>query len=144
MNKLFMRREYLWSPYEDNYTFQKGSMIRGQWSKMVKESVLLLNFVFFMFIWDIKPIPERPRGNKECPRLYGLFPDPRGCGRFFKCVNGTATEDQCGTTLIFDDKEKVCKDMTKEEIENCQEPNLLGCTECEFVEVLQLKIVFYI
>lgn len=97
-----------------------------------------------MFIWDFNPIPERPRGNTECPRLYGLFPDPRGCGRFFKCVNGTATEDQCGTTLIFDDKEKVCKDMTKEEIENCQEPNLLGCTDCKFIEVLQLKNIFYV
>ncbi|XP_054283511.1 uncharacterized protein LOC129000575 [Macrosteles quadrilineatus] len=75
-----------------------------------------------------RPQLQRPRGNAQCPRLYGIFNDPRGCGRFFKCVNGTAVEDRCASSLMFDDVNKFCRDATREEAEACREPALIGCT----------------
>ncbi|KAG8258528.1 hypothetical protein J6590_029161 [Homalodisca vitripennis] len=75
-----------------------------------------------------RPKLQKPQGNEKCPRLYGIYNDPRGCGRFFKCVNGTAVEDKCAPSLMFDDVEKVCRDPTKEETEACKEPAHLGCS----------------
>ncbi|RZF36418.1 hypothetical protein LSTR_LSTR010838 [Laodelphax striatellus] len=70
-----------------------------------------------------------PRGKGDCPRLYGLFNDPKGCGRFFKCINGTGIPDQCLHSLMFDDKEKICRGATDEEKQKCLlPPALLGCT----------------
>ncbi|BES88838.1 Cuticular protein analogous to peritrophins 3-A1 [Nesidiocoris tenuis] len=74
-----------------------------------------------------RPHLQPPKGNEDCPRRYGVFPDPKGCGRFFKCVNGTAVPDKCSPGLMFDPVNIGCRDSSKEEAEQCQQIALLGC-----------------
>nr|CAD7570536.1 unnamed protein product [Timema californicum] len=66
-----------------------------------------------------RPMLQPPKSNSKCPRLYGLFEDPQGCGRFFKCDNGTAVPDRCPSELAFDDIHKVCRQPTEREKANC-------------------------
>jgi len=40
---------------------------------------------------------------EQCPEQYGLqtYPDPTGCDRYYKCANGTLTQETCGNGLSF-------------------------------------------
>jgi hypothetical protein len=62
---------------------------------------------------------ESPKGQGNCPRLNGLHKDPKGCGRFYRCENGTAVPDKCPEGSEFDDHTKVCRSATPQEREKC-------------------------
>ncbi|XP_052125759.1 uncharacterized protein LOC113209392 isoform X2 [Frankliniella occidentalis] len=65
---------------------------------------------------------QAPKGRGVCERLFGIYPDPKNCNRFYKCDNGTAVPDSCPRSLIFDNNKKVCRRPTDEEIFQCERP----------------------
>lgn len=52
-----------------------------------------------------RPAPQQPPINElSCPEPEGLqvYPDPTSCNRFYKCANGTLTNEICENGLLFD------------------------------------------
>jgi hypothetical protein len=79
-------------------------------------------------------ISESPKGQGSCPRLNGLHKDPKGCGNFYKCENGTVVADKCSEGLEFDDHTKLCRLATPQERQKCSHPlSSPGMTHLEFI-----------
>ncbi|XP_046385824.1 uncharacterized protein LOC124155777 [Ischnura elegans] len=72
-----------------------------------------------------RPKLQKPKGSGPCPRLNGIYADPRGCGHFYKCDNGTATADNCPQSLVFDDRDKICRQPTDKEVRECTSSNII-------------------
>jgi len=51
---------------------------------------------------------EEPIGTRNCPRLYGTFPDPEDCGVFWKCIDGKSNRQACPPGLAYDQDMRVC------------------------------------
>lgn len=52
-----------------------------------------------------QPAPQQPPINElSCPEPEGLqvYPDPTSCNKFYKCANGTLTQEICENGLLFD------------------------------------------
>jgi hypothetical protein len=64
-------------------------------------------------------LSESPKGQGNCPRLNGVHKDPKGCGSFYKCENGSAISDRCSEGLEFDDYTKLCRLATQQERTKC-------------------------
>jgi hypothetical protein len=54
--------------------------------------------------------------------LNGLHKDPKGCGRFYQCENGTVIPDKCSESFEFDDHTKLCRLATPQELKQCSSP----------------------
>jgi hypothetical protein len=89
-------------------------------------------------------ISESPKGQGSCPRLNGLHKDSKGCGRFYKCENGTVVTDKCSEGYEFDDHTKLCRLATPQELEKCSRPsNSSGMMYLGFYFVLILVRITY-
>ena len=53
--------------------------------------------------------PPQP-GDGYCPRQNGVYPspDPTECDRFYSCLNGVGSSQQCAEGLHFDEKIGTC------------------------------------
>ena len=52
---------------------------------------------------------EPPITTRNCPRLYGTFPDPESCSVFWKCFDGKANRYECPPGLAYDAVSHGCK-----------------------------------
>jgi hypothetical protein len=52
---------------------------------------------------------EPPIATRNCPRLYGTFPDPESCSVFWKCFDGKANRYECPPGLAYDAVSRGCK-----------------------------------
>jgi hypothetical protein len=52
---------------------------------------------------------EPPVATRNCPRLYGTFPDPESCSVFWKCFDGKANRYECPPGLAYDAVSRGCK-----------------------------------
>ncbi|XP_034231352.1 uncharacterized protein LOC117639618 [Thrips palmi] len=66
---------------------------------------------------------QAPKGRGVCERLFGIYPDPNNCNRFYKCDNSTAVPDTCPKNLVFDNEKKMCRTPTDEDLVLCEKPN---------------------
>jgi hypothetical protein len=59
---------------------------------------------------------EAPISTRNCPRLYGVFPDDGKCDVFWSCWNGEASRYQCAPGLAYNRESRVCTwaDQVKE------------------------------
>jgi hypothetical protein len=76
-------------------------------------------WICFTVVLLIRCISESPKGQGNCPRLNGLHKDPKGCGNFYKCENGTVVPDKCADGFEFDDHTKLCRLATPQERKKC-------------------------
>ncbi|UYV74482.1 hypothetical protein LAZ67_11003658 [Cordylochernes scorpioides] len=51
---------------------------------------------------------EPPISTANCPRLYGIFSDPRNCRVFYSCWNGEGSRYECPPGLAYDADQRVC------------------------------------
>ena len=58
-----------------------------------------------------RPKLQRPKpGDGFCPRQNGVFPspDPSDCDKFYSCLNGVGSVQQCADGLHYDDEIGTC------------------------------------
>jgi len=51
---------------------------------------------------------EPPISTRNCPRLFGTFPDPEDCGVFWMCRDGKSNRHDCPPGLAYDQDMRVC------------------------------------
>lgn len=56
--------------------------------------------------------------SANCPRVYGIFPDPKKCDTFWNCWNGEASRYQCSPGLAYDREARVC--MWADQVPECK------------------------
>ncbi|XP_076352996.1 protein obstructor-E-like isoform X2 [Tachypleus tridentatus] len=60
---------------------------------------------------------EPPISTPHCPRLYGVFGDPKNCRVFYSCWNGEASRYECSPGLAYDPDQRVC--VWADKVDSC-------------------------
>jgi len=63
---------------------------------------------------------EPPISTRNCPRLYGTFPDEEDCGVFYKCQDGKSNRYNCPPGLAYDSQSRGCR--WADQVKECSSP----------------------
>jgi len=67
-------------------------------------------------------------GARNCPRLYGVFPDPAKCDVFWSCWNGEASRYQCAPGLAWSRESRVC--TWADQVTECKQEEVSDGFQC--------------
>ena len=73
-----------------------------------------------------KPTLQPPKpGDANCPRQNGVYPspDPTECDKFYSCLNGVGSAQQCADGLYYDPDIGTCVWARESTRKGCLSPN---------------------